>query len=307
MSKISKLGLGIVAFEGTEHIKNITYEIRDLCDEIVVCLQKNSYHGEPIDPNEVKIVENLKNLGFIDDIIWFEPTDFHTDRKPGDAPRIIETDKRNFICEYLENEAKCSHSIIIDSDEFYDHDDFALAKQIFDGDEKMHVSYCQYVNYYRDYRHVMVWPFDSYVPFIAEAENRFDFDKGNFGKPSDPTRRYLLDLSSEKSYFNIFNWDVIKMHHLSWIRIHIESKINSWSSKKLFDNIEELHKQILNRYYHYEDGLNAILMFRTPCNQVQVNILPKQYIHPHFRLDEEPTEHISKLKNLSSMLTQNLD
>lgn len=284
--KIEKLGLGIVAFEGTEHIKNIAFELRPLCDVITVCLQKESYYGEPIKQRDVDTIENLKKLGYVDTIIWFEPTDMHTDRDEGDAPRLIETDKRNFICEYFEKEQKCSHCLVIDSDEFYERNDFRRAKEEFEKDDNIHVSYCEYVNYWRDYQHVMVWPFNCYVPFISETSFRFDFDKGNFTQPSDPTRRYLLE--GEVKHFNVFSWQVVKMHHLSWIRLEIENKINAWSSKNLFKEIPNLKEAILDRYYNYKEGMNAILMFNTPYNQVQVNVLPKQFIHPHFMLDEEP-------------------
>ena len=49
MTKISKLGLGIVAFDGAEHLKNICSEIRNEVDYILVCLQNVSYFGEKID------------------------------------------------------------------------------------------------------------------------------------------------------------------------------------------------------------------------------------------------------------------
>lgn len=297
MSKISKLGLGIVAFEGTEHLKNITYELRDLCDVITVCLQKNSYHNEPIKKEDIDVVENLKKLGYIDTIIWFEPTELHKNESEGDAPRMIETDKRNFICDYLEKECKCSHLLVIDSDEFYHHDDFQKAKESYNNNDKMHVTYCEYTNYYRDYKHLMVWPFKSFVPFISEAKYRFNFKKGNFSQPSDPTRRYYLNPKEKMNYFNIFEWGIVKMHHLSWIRIKIETKINAWSSKKLFANYETLKENILNRYYNYKEGLNAILMFNVPFNQVKVNKLHKQYIHPHFKLDEEPVKTYIEEKN----------
>ena len=115
MSKISKLGMGIIAFEGIEHIKNITYEIRELVDTIVICLQKESYHGEPIHQEDVDLANQLLEYGYVDDIIWFEATDLYTEE--GNAgPRWIETDKRNFILDYLENTVKCSHSLVIDSD-----------------------------------------------------------------------------------------------------------------------------------------------------------------------------------------------
>ena len=282
MSKISKLGMGIIAFEGIEHIKNITYEIRELVDTIVICLQKESYHGEPIHQEDVDLANQLLEYGYVDDIIWFKASDLHTEE--GNAgPRWIETDKRNFILDYLENTAKCSHSLVIDSDEFYDKEDFEYAKNLLDKDESARVSYCQYINYYRDYSHVLVWPFLAYVPFITESSFRFHFENGTFTLPSDPTRRYVTDSSVTPK---ILAFDIIKMHHLSWIRIDIEKKLHNWSAKRYFQK-DELHNAILNRYYNYVDGQNAIITFNVPNYNVCVNRLPKQYIHPHFYLDEE--------------------
>lgn len=284
MSKISKLGMGIIAFEGIEHIKNITYEIRELVDTIVICLQKESYHGEPIHQEDVDLANQLLEYGYVDDIIWFKASDLHTEE--GNAgPRWIETDKRNFILDYLENTAKCSHSLVIDSDEFYDKEDFEYAKNLLDKDESARVSYCQYINYYRDYSHVLVWPFLAYVPFITESSFRFHFENGTFTLPSDPTRRYVTDSSVTPK---VLAFDIIKMHHLSWIRIDIEKKLNNWSAKRYFQK-DELHNAILNRYYNYVDGQNAIITFNVPNYNVCVNRLPKQYIHPHFYLDEEIT------------------
>ena len=284
MSKISKLGMGIIAFEGIEHIKNITYEIRELVDTIVICLQKESYHGEPIHQEDVDLANQLLEYGYVDDIIWFKATDLHTEE--GNAgPRWIETDKRNFILDYLENTAKCSHSLVIDSDEFYDKEDFEYAKNLLDKDESARVSYCQYINYYRDYSHVLVWPFLAYVPFITESSFRFHFENGTFTLPSDPTRRYVTDSSVIPK---VLAFDIIKMHHLSWIRIDIEKKLHNWSAKRYFQK-DELHNAILNRYYNYVDGQNAIITFNVPNYNVCVNRLPKQYIHPHFYLDEEIT------------------
>ena len=284
MSKISKLGMGIIAFEGIEHIKNITYEIRELVDTIVICLQKESYHGEPIHQEDVDLANQLLEYGYVDDIIWFKAADLHTEE--GNAgPRWIETDKRNFILDYLENTVKCSHSLVIDSDEFYDKEDFEYAKNLLDKDESARVSYCQYINYYRDYSHVLVWPFLAYVPFITESSFRFHFENGTFTLPSDPTRRYVTDSSVTPK---VLAFDIIKMHHLSWIRIDIEKKLHNWSAKRYFQK-DELHNAILNRYYNYVDGQNAIITFNVPNYNVCVNRLPKQYIHPHFYLDEEIT------------------
>lgn len=283
MSKITKLGLGIIAFEGLEHVKNITYELRTLCDVIVICLQKYSYHGDKIEQVDIDEANKLKEYGFVDDIIWFEPKDKHTD-EPVAGPRLIETDKRNFILDYLENNG-CSHSLVIDSDEFYDHDDFENAKNFINTSETR-VTYCQYINYYRDYRHLLVWPFLCYVPFITESCFRFKFKSPDFNKPSDPTRRYYIRDHNCTSFY-IFPFDVVKMHHLSWIRKDISKKIKSWSAKNYFKDFDKLKEMMLERYNNYKDGQNAIIMFNVPHFQVVVDKLPMQYIHPHFILDEE--------------------
>ena len=280
MSKITKLGLGIVAFDDTCHLLNITSEIRDLCDNITVCLQKTSYHGDPISQSVVDYIEELSKKGLVDSIIWFTPTRMYEDQ-PVIAPRLIETDKRNFILDYLEKEVGCSHCHIIDSDEFYDHNDYALSKKLIDGDNDIHVSYCQYINYYRDYTHVMVWPFLCYVPFITEAKYRYDFTHGSFDKPSDPTRRYVIE--EQKATYCILSFKTIKMHHLSWIRKNIEEKINNWSSKKYFD-MDDLTSKIIERYNNYRDGQNAIIMLNTPNNEVVVTKLPCSYINPKYNL-----------------------
>ena len=327
MSKISKLGLGIVCFDGSEHLKNICSEIRTEVDYILVCLQEVSYHGDIIDSYDVNEVQNLKNVGLIDEILWYNPDLSYKKYNDNDIlnyknkhleniknnsnisddlkkiiiereeklsnndiinrmPRILETEKRNLMIDRLQ-EIGCSHDIIIDSDEFYDYNQFKKAKEIYNNDDKMQIVYCQYINYYRDYKHYMLWPWDSYVPLIANIKYRFFFEFGTFNKPSDPTRRYLIPDNDDCHEYHTFNWNVIQMHHLSWIRKEIEKKMESWSSKKYFENIKGLKDKILDRYYNYRDGQNAIIMFNTPNYEVCVKKLPMQYIHPKYRLDEE--------------------
>lgn len=291
MSNIKKLGIGIVAFEGIEHIKNIAYEIRNLSDYIVICLQKFSYHGDPISSESIKYAEELKEKNLIDEIIWFDENNKYVDKNQS-AARYIETDKRNFILEHLEKEINCSHSLIIDSDEFYDYNEFKKAKQIIDKNNNIHITYCQYINYYRDYLHVLVWPMISYVPFISESKYRFNFDNNDFNKASDLSRRYSF--GNDKIDNFIFDWNDIKMHHFSWIRKDISKKIEAWSANKYFSNISNLKEVILKRFFNYKDGQNAIIMFNVPNFQVIVNKLKRQYIFPHYMLDEIPIKNLFK-------------
>lgn len=283
MSRIGRLGLGIVAFEGTEHLKNVTYELRGLCDVILVCLQRLSYHGEPIADEDVARVEDLERHGYVDGIVWFEPASDHADRG-AQAPRYVEADKRNFILDRLRDEG-CTQAIVTDSDEFYDAEDFAAAKAVYDATDEMRVSYCEYVNYYRDYEHILVWTSRTYVPFIADTAYGFDMDRGRIGLPSDPTRRYYIPEGDDAKRF-VFNYDVVKMHHLSWIRKDISKKMRSWSAKLLFSDNPNLAEEALERYRTFRDGQDAIITTTVPYFRMMVRRLPKQYIHPHYGLDQ---------------------
>ena len=147
-----KLGLGIIAFEGTELIAQIVTEIKDLVDYIVVGFQKQSYSGQPCDPNDEKELQVLLEEGLIDKILYID-TDKH------DFPRVQETQKRNALVDDMASNG-CTHELIIDSDEFYSHNSFKRAKEkIYNEDIEM--SYCRYVNYFRDYRHYLVYPFED--------------------------------------------------------------------------------------------------------------------------------------------------
>lgn len=82
------------------------------------------------------------------------------------------------------------------------------------------------------------------------------------------------------------------MHHLSWIRIDIKNKINSWSSKKYFNS--KLPDIIYNRYVNWKEGECAIIMFSVPRNRINVVTFRNQYIHPKYRIDYKLDENRDK-------------
>jgi hypothetical protein len=285
MSKISKLGLGIVAFEGTEHIKNIAYEVRNECDYIVVCLQRKSYVGDDISREDIDECERLLSKKLIDNIIWFEfDNNLNKRAKDGvdirEVPRRIEADKRNYIIQHLEDNG-CSHAIVVDSDEFYDGTQFKIAKKCINDNDADTVTYCQYVNYWRDYQHYIVWPFKTFVPFISPIRFRYEFRCGCFGFAVDPTRIYKLEIGDS---YSIFEWNIVHMNHFSWIRKDIRKKINSWSSKKYFT--QQFLDHVYNKYATWKEYECACVLFGTPGGKMCIEYLGRQYIHPHYRLNE---------------------
>lgn len=315
---IKGIGLGIVAFEGTEHLASIITEFRDIVDYVVIGLQRKSYHGDPIDPIDLNEIFRLKDEDhLVDNVLEIE-----LDTKK--EPRIQETDKRNLLIQDIEDHG-CSHAIVIDSDEYYTHKSILRAVQEID-EKDYEITYCQYVNYYADYNHFLVYPFKDgmYVPFITKTKYRhkfecFDVVNGHkfqfpdFNLPSDPTRRYvrpfdkieivhlpngqkykdadgqLLDWMPRKHYlveFHIFPWEMVKMHHLSWIRADMRKKLNSWSSKTCFKDYEKLIDRAIEAYNNFDHDSKeqqmASLLFNTPNNEVYVRAFPKQYIHPKY-------------------------
>lgn len=291
---VKKLGLGIVAFESTEHLSSIIEELKGLIDYVVIGMQKVSYHGDKIDIDDYKEIYRLKNEDhLVDEIIEIE-------LNSSKAPREQETDKRNLLIQHIED-AGCTHAIIIDSDEFYTHKSFEKALNLID-QNKWKITYCQYINYYHDFEHYLVYPFKQgmYVPFITEVQFRFKFESTDFPLPSDPTRRYqrpsrITGYKTEgrnkipqRAYFidyQLLPWNLVKMHHLSWIRENIRKKLNDWSSKKCFADYEDLIDKAVCRFNRFsDDNINedACLLFNTPGNKVQIDKFPKQYIHPKY-------------------------
>ena len=312
---IKKVGLGIVAFEGTEHLANIITELQDCLDYVSIGLQRKSYHGDPIeliDLNEIIRLRDEDHL--VDNIVEIE-------LNMEDEPRVQETDKRNILIQDAEDHG-CTHVIIIDSDEFYSRNSFIKAlKEIDDNDYEM--TYCQYVNYYHDYKHFLVYPFKDgmYVPFVSKTKYRHSFECQDFPLPSDPTRRYVRPYSDiikvkhgDKVYdkkiytvdYHIFPWNTVKMHHLSWIRADIRKKVNMWSSKTCFDNYNDLIDKAVDVYNHFDENSTEVqkasLLFNTPNHEVMVKAFPKQYIFPKFDINTR----LRPVKSYKKILVLNL-
>ena len=308
--KKQKLGLAINAFEGTEHLYNIISEVRDLVDFVVVGLQEKSYLGDPIDKSDVEEVKALMSEGLVDSMIWIE-----TDKTK--FTRVQECEKRNKLADCLQ-ENGCTHQLVIDSDEFYTHNAFQRARDYI-YDNNVEVSYCRYLNYFGsgrtdDYKTYLVYPFHdgNYVPFIAKIQYRFKWQSRDFPKASDPTRRYerpkvfkrdtegnvvYKDPSNKTKpvvdhyladYYE-FPWTVLKMHHFSWIRNNIRKKMRDWSSRVYFHEWFELVDRAADRFERFCNGEKegeAILLFNTPDNKVDLCNMEKQYVFPKVDIHE---------------------
>lgn len=311
---IKKVGLAIICFEGTEHLYNIISTLRQSVDYVSLGLQRLSYHGDKISEIDLQEIFRLRDEDkILDSIVEIELDT----TKPA---RVQETDKRNILIQDAEDNG-CSHVIVIDSDEYYTRKSFESALQKIDEND-YEMTYCQYVNYYHDYEHYLKYPFPDgmYVPFVSKTKYRHSFECSDFFLPSDPTRRYVrpydriekkknqkgeeVDVKHYTVDYHVFEWNEVKMHHLSWLRADIRKKLNSWSSKKLFENYDDLIDRAVDSFNSFDendDKAQALMLFNTPDNKVDVTRFPRQFIHPpvdyHTRL--RPVKEKKKLLFLS--------
>ena len=290
---IKKLGLAIICFDASEHLYNIISELRQSVDYVSVGLQKVSYHGDRIQEIDLQEIYRLRDEDKLIDKIVDVELDISKE------PRVQETDKRNLLIQDAQNNG-CTHCIVIDSDEYYTRKSFEDACRKIDEND-YEITYCQYINYYHDYQHFLVYPFKEgmYVPFVTKVKYRHSFECTDFPKPSDPTRRFVRPYKGErtvlgannqlikvKNYtvnYHIFEWNEVKMHHLSWLRADIRKKLNVWSSKTCFENYNDLIDRAVDCFEEFNPNstqAKALMLFNTPGNSVDVKAFPKQYIHP---------------------------
>lgn len=318
---IKKLGLCIIAFEATELLYNIISELRDSVDYVSLGLQQVSYHGDKMSAIDLAEIYRLRDEDkLIDNIV-----DVELDMKK--EPRVQETDKRNILIQDAQDHG-CTHCIVIDSDEYYTKKSFESACQIID-EHNYPITYCQYINYYHDYKHFLVYPFKDgmYVPFVTRVDYRHQYDCTDFPLPSDPTRRFVRPVKLVKKVIDgngkvkeikeyavnyyIFPWNVVKMHHLSWIRADIRKKLNMWSSKKCFQGYTDLIDKAVYSFDNFDESCEkamAKMLFNTPDNSVEVKAFPKQYIHPKvdYKTRLRPVPNYKKMLFLSMSAEQPL-
>jgi len=259
MAFIKKLGMGIVAFDGTEFLDMILNLIRDQIDYVIISYQTRSYFNNPIDPNDLQEIKRLKEVGLVDEIVEFNQNRYVKD------PREEECRRRNLMIERL-RQVGCSHTLITDSDEIYDPIMFKRAKDIINS-KGYSTTYCSYINYYKDFEHQLIYPFRPGVPFINASIFTFTYN-APAPLPTDPTRRVLNPLNIS-TY--IFKDEEILMAHAAWIRKDIRKKLVNWSAKNHFK--PELIDKAVENYNNWKEGDDAIMLFNVPNNSVKVKKL----------------------------------
>jgi hypothetical protein len=280
---IKKLGLIINSFDGCiDFLENMVSPIRGQVDYVACLWQKKSYWKNPIDPADLEELHRLNKTSLVDELIEYIP-DFSR------YSREQETDKRNMGIEKM-RQLGCSHVLNTDLDEFYDPEQFKYAKDLINK-KGYPITYCSYINYYRDLEHYLVYPFVPYVPFIHSTFFKYTYQSAGCLLPTDPTRR-IENPSQIGTY--IFKDKELVMNHLAWIRRDIRKKLVNWSAKDHFP--PELIDKCVERWENYKENQKAIMLFNVPSNEVKVNKLEKRLTNIQIPWVEEMMNEW-KLKN----------
>jgi len=216
--KNPKLGVSYSVWDGEELLEQSIKQIRPVVDYINVVWQKLSWYGKPCNPGLEELLLKLKAKGLIDEIIFFD-TDVSVN------PSYNQIDKRN-VGLRAARRAGCTHFMTIDTDEFYDTEQFRAAYQDII-DRNLSHTCCNIVAYItptvrrRDYERF-------FVPFINRIDNgeklTFDAFCGQIPCMVDPTRKIRLRRNSRFCFLGN-----IVMHHMAHVRKDINKKVENSS------------------------------------------------------------------------------
>ena len=229
-----KLGVSYNLFDGEELLEGSIKQIRNQVDYISVVYQTISNFGNQCDPGLVSLLERLKSEGLVDELFEYNP-------KINKGGHYNEIQKRN-IGLALSQGAGCTHHMSMDSDEYYLPSEFEYLKnKMIEGDYDS--SYCQMQTYYKSWEYSLDPAETYYVSLIFKIKQDSNFV---LMAPSpvlvDPTRR--MDPSNKPI---ILTREEIQMHHGSYIRNNIGTKLtNSSASVNFTNDIEKIVK-------HYND------------------------------------------------------
>ena len=230
-----KIGISYNLFDGEELLESSIKSIRDNVDYISVVYQTISNFGNPCSEELIPLLSTLKEKGLIDELYIYKPI-----LKSGG--HFNEITKRN-IGLFLSEGAGCTHHMAMDSDEFYTFDQFLYMKDtIKEGNYDS--SACQMVTYYKEANYRLEPHEDYYVSLLFKIKpgRRYELNCP-FPVLVDPTRR--MEYGSCK----VFKREELEMHHMSYIRKNIGTKLRNSSASPHFNNIDKIVKYFDNWEY----------------------------------------------------------
>jgi hypothetical protein len=246
-----KIGVSYNLWKGEEFVPYSIKSIRDKVDYIVVVYQNLSNYQQ--DREDLKpLMDFWKQLGLIDEIVFYEPEFEDIDRKWwGTHNELI---KRNIgLQKCLEN--GCDYLVDLDGDEIYDPTQFNLGlKAIQEGNYDS--GFVQNTTYYKYATCQVIPPEKKYTPFIYKINGGSKFEpleNDMFPVLTDGKRRIRC------KHPLIFLRSQVVLHHYSYVRANEQELIDKFKNCSSNMNFsEERIKEIIKRYKEFKIGENVI-------------------------------------------------
>lgn len=238
--KNPKLGVSYSVWDGEELLEQSIKQIRSVVDYVNVVWQKVSWYGKPCNPDLEDLLLRLKSDGLIDELIFFDP-DLSIN------PSYNEVNKRN-IGLRAARRAGCTHFMTMDTDEFYDTEQFQKAYDDIVLRNLSHTA-CNILTYIspdlrkRD-------PENFFVSFICKINRKEKFRLSCLrnGVPVllDPTRQIPIKNSSRICMLG----DIV-MHHMKGVRKDIMKKIDNSSMAQTPHGRQQLYDEMILKQDEY--------------------------------------------------------
>jgi hypothetical protein len=243
-----KLGVSYNVFDGEELLESSIRYIRDQVDYISAVYQMNSWFGAKASSNLLDVLNDLVNKKYIDELY-----EYHSEIiEDEDATKahMQQIDKRNVGLE-LSRKESCTHHMTIDVDEFYLPDQFRYMKNYLDT-ENFQACALQHLQYYKDSIYIIYPPEGEYIIGIFEIQDDTKFVYGaECPVPVDPSRKP----EAGNLRLAIFARHLIQMHHMSFVRKDIRTKLMSSIAK---NSINQNIDKIVDYYNNWEYPMQAM-------------------------------------------------
>jgi len=229
-----KLGIAYNFFDGEELLKKSMVSVLNHVGYICIVYQKISNYCNEWNPENQSLLNslNVELIEYVPDL--------------SKAPNENEINKRNIGLQKC-RENSCSHILMMDADEFYISQDFEGAKNFLE--ENNHdSSACQMFTYFKKPIYQIIPPEKYFVPFIHKINDSSEYVlHHHYPVLVDQTR--ILNQPQESFYK--FPRNQLAMHHFSFVRKNIKSKIMNSSAKVNFKDPEKY----INFFNNWKPGI----------------------------------------------------
>ncbi|CAN5354976.1 hypothetical protein BH09BAC1_BH09BAC1_24350 [soil metagenome] len=214
-------------FDGEELLEGSIAQIIDHVDEVLIVYQLESNIGEHY-PELLATLAHIKERWPHVRLRKYLPD-------LGQSPARNERHKRQIGLDWAQR-LECTHYLFIDNDEYYEPQQFALAKAKLTN-AKADTSACRLYTYYQKPTYRLEPREDYWVPFIGKLSPGIRAG-GKFPVRVDPTRGVQ---PAGRCY--LFAEDDLIMHHYSYIRQDIGRKLRNSSAALNFGNVPQMVEQ----------------------------------------------------------------